>query len=66
MNKKIFIIIIEYAWIAMGLFCLIIAIRYTNNLGTDNVWLMYLLAVISFGMFVVRRMQRKNAEKRKR
>lgn len=50
----------------MGVFCIIMGVKYTNSVGINNAWLIFFLAAISFGMFVVRRMQRKNAEKRNR
>lgn len=64
MNKKIFAIIIEFAWIAMSIFCLVTAFFYTKKVGMQNAWLIYVFAFISLGMFFVRRMQRKNQEKR--
>jgi O-antigen/teichoic acid export membrane protein len=64
MNKRSIIIIIEYLWIAMAVFCVIMGIYYSNKAASGNVWIIYLMAVISLGMFFVRRMQRKNQEKR--
>ncbi len=64
MNKKIFFVIIEYAWILMAVFCLIMGIYYHMKIGIEKAWLIYGLSVISLGMFGVRRMQRKNNEKR--
>lgn len=65
MNKDKFIIVIEYAWILMAVFCLIAGIYYHNKIGLNRAWMIYSMSVISLGMFGVRRMQRKNAEKRK-
>jgi len=65
MNKKIFLIIIEFAWIAMALFCLGMAIYYHVEEGIVKAWLMYGLSAISLGMFGVRRIQRKNNSKRR-
>jgi uncharacterized membrane protein len=64
MNKKIFAKIIEFAWIAMGVFCLIMGFYYTSKIGAQNAWLIFAMAAISIGMFFVRRMQRKNLEKK--
>jgi hypothetical protein len=64
MNKKNFFVIIEFAWILMALFCLGMGIYYHIKIGIDKAWLIYSLSVISLGMFGVRRMQRKNNEKR--
>ncbi len=64
MNKRILIIIIEYMWIAMAVFCVIMGIYYSSKAASGNVWIIYLMALISLGMFFVRRMQRKNQEKR--
>lgn len=66
MNKHTnkILIIIEWAWIVMAVFCIIAGIYYQIKIGVANSWLIYLLAVISLGMYFVRRMQRKNIEKR--
>ncbi len=65
MNKKNFFIIIEYAWIVMAIFCLAMGIYYQVKIGaTKAAWLIYGLSIISAGMFLVRRMQRKNNEKK--
>lgn len=66
MKNKIFVKFVEYMWLVMAAFCIIMGIRYTMSVGFDNAWLIFFLALISLGMFVVRRMQRKNAEKRNR
>ena len=65
MNKPKFFVIIEYAWILMAVFCLIVGIYYHNKIGISKVWLIYSMSAVSLGMFGVRRMQRKNLEKRK-
>ncbi|HOZ29287.1 MAG TPA: hypothetical protein PLL66_00050 [Bacteroidales bacterium] len=65
-TKFKFTILIEYAWILMAVFCLIIGIYYHSKIGLNNVWLIYALSVVSIGMFGVRRIQRKNLEKRNR
>jgi hypothetical protein len=64
MNKDKFIIVIEYAWILMAVFCLIAGIYYHSKIGISRAWMIYAMSVISLGMFGVRRMQRKNAAKR--
>lgn len=64
MNKKIFIIIIEYSWLVMAVFCAITGIYYQTRIGVSNAWLLYAMSLLSVGMFVVRRMQRKNQEKK--
>jgi hypothetical protein len=64
MNKKNFIIIIEYAWVLMAVFCIGMGIYYQIKIGIDKAWLIYGLAFVSLGMFGVRRMQRKNSGKR--
>ena len=66
MNKDKLIIIIEYAWILMAVFCLVAGIYFHIKIGISNAWLVYALCVVSIGMFGVRRMQRKNLEKRKK
>ena len=48
----------------MSIFCLVTAFFYTKKVGMQNAWLIYVFAFISLGMFFVRRMQRKNQEKR--
>ncbi|MDD2633983.1 MAG: hypothetical protein PHW82_00625 [Bacteroidales bacterium] len=63
-NKRNFFVIIEYAWILMAIFCLAMGIYYNIKIGIGKAWMIYLLGVISMGMFAVRRMQRKNNEKR--
>ncbi len=65
-NKKIFYLIIEYAWLVMSLFCIVMGFIYINSRGGNLAWIIFLLAIISFGMFFVRRLQRKNFEKRNR
>lgn len=65
-NSKIFFRIIEYAWLVMSVFCLVMGVIYINSKGGNLAWIIFLLAIISFGMFFVRRLQRKNLEKRKR
>ncbi|PLX06790.1 MAG: hypothetical protein C0596_13885 [Marinilabiliales bacterium] len=66
MNKKNFFVIIEYAWIVMAAFCLGMGIYYQVKVGADKAaYMIYALSVISLGMFGVRRMQRKNNEKRR-
>lgn len=65
MNKEKFLIVVEYAWLLMALFCLGIGVYYHLKIGIDKIWLIYLLGAISVGMFFVRRQQRKNIEKRK-
>lgn len=64
MNKRKFQIAIEIAWVIMAVFILIIGIYYQIKIGIGKVWLMYALSFISMCMFFVRRMQRKNIEKR--
>ncbi len=66
MNKKKLFVAIEFAWILMAIFCIIMAIYYHTKVGADKVWLMYGMGIICIGMFGVRRMQRKNNEKRER
>ena len=64
MIKKNFFVIIEIAWIVMAIFCLGMGIYYNIKIGISKAWMIYSLSVISLGMFGVRRMQRKNAEKK--
>jgi hypothetical protein len=64
MNKNILIKVIEYTWIGMALFCLIMGIVYQSKIGIDKAWLFYGFAAMSLGMFFMRRMQRRNNEKR--
>lgn len=64
MNKDKFIIIIEYAWILMAVFCLVAGIYFNIKIGIQHAWLIYAMCVVSIGMFGVRRMQRKNLQKR--
>ena len=68
MNKTRFkfIVLIEYAWILMAVFCLIIGIYYHSKIGLSKVWLIYSMSAVSLGMFGVRRMQRKNLERKNR
>lgn len=61
-----FIVLIEYAWILMAVFCLIIGIYYHGKIGLNKVWLIYAMSAVSLGMFGVRRIQRKNLERRNR
>ncbi|MDR2010447.1 MAG: hypothetical protein LBQ22_08190 [Bacteroidales bacterium] len=66
MNKKIFQIVVEIAWVIMAIFCLAVGIYYHIKFGTNMmIWLMYALSVISTGMFLIRHFQRKNIQKRK-
>lgn len=65
MNKEKIIIIIEYAWILMAVFCLVAGIYFHVKAGISSAWMVYAFSVISLGMFGVRRTQRKNMEKRK-
>ncbi len=65
-TKFKFVVLIEYAWILMAVFCLIVGIYYHGKIGISKVWLIYSMSVVSVGMFGVRRMQRKNLEKRNR
>lgn len=62
-NRK-FLIIIEWLWLIMAVFCLIVGIYYHLKIGLANSWIIYMLSIISLGMFFMRRMQRKNMEKR--
>ena len=64
MIKKNFFVIIEVAWILMAMFCLGMGIYYNLKIGINKAWMLYSLSAISLGMFAVRRMQRKNNEKR--
>jgi hypothetical protein len=66
MNKDKFIVIIEYAWILMAVFCLAAGIYYNIKIGIDKAWMIYSMSAISIGMFAVRRMQRKNLEKKQK
>lgn len=65
MNKKL-AIVIECLWIVLAVFSLGVAIYYHVTAAIKQVWLLYCLAAIALGMFAVRRMQRKNNEKRQR
>ncbi|MDD3740453.1 MAG: hypothetical protein PHH30_04360 [Bacteroidales bacterium] len=65
-TKFKFVVLIEYAWLVMAAFCLIVGIYYQSKIGLSKVWLIYSMSVVSVGMFGVRRMQRKNLEKRNR
>lgn len=57
-------IIIEYAWIGMSIFCLVLGIIKTGEIGIKLSAMFYLLAFISLAMFFMRRMNRKNQERR--
>ncbi len=66
-SKKIFRIVIECMWIAMALVCLGVAIFYQVRIGEQAqmyYFMLYGLAIVSFGMFAVRFVQRRNEEKR--
>lgn len=67
MNKKKlngFFIVVEIAWIVMAVFCLVAGVYYHAKIGIANAWLIYMLSVICIGMFLVRRQQRKNSQRR--
>jgi hypothetical protein len=65
MNKQIFQIVVEIAWMLMAVFCVAMGIYYHIKFGSGMmIWLMYLLGVMSIGMFFMRRMQRKSEQKR--
>lgn len=65
MKNKLFFKIIELAWVVMGVFCTVMGFYYLSKTDSGTyAWLIFLLALISFGMFFVRRLQRKNFEKR--
>ncbi|HOE04749.1 MAG TPA: hypothetical protein PLZ52_05995 [Bacteroidales bacterium] len=57
-------VIIEYAWIGMAVFCLVLGIIKTGELGIKLSAMFYLLSFISLAMFFMRRMNRKNIERR--
>ncbi len=64
MNKRNIFVVVEYIWIVMAAFCLGMGIYYQIEIGTGKVWLFYGLAVVSAGMFAVRRQQRINADRK--
>jgi ABC-type cobalamin transport system permease subunit len=66
MNKKIFNIIIEIAYILMGIFCVVIGLTRKSELSSQFVWVFYALGIICFAMFAVRFFTRKNQEKRRK
>lgn len=68
-SKRIFKIVIECLWLAMAVFCLAVGIYYQNKLdGESNkmIWIIYAMAIISAGMFLMRFMQRRNEERREK
>ena len=53
----------------MAIFCLVAGIYYQTKLdGESNkmIWIIYAMAIISAGMFVMRFMQRRNDERREK
>lgn len=65
-SKKIVMIVIEYLYIATAVFCVAVGIYYHIQTGFGKSWMFYGMGAISLGMFGVRRLQRKNAERREK
>lgn len=63
-SKKIVMIVIEYMYLATAAFCIGVGIYYHFEVGFEKSWMFYGIGIISIGMFGVRRLQRKNAERR--
>ncbi len=63
-SKKIVMIIIEYLYLATGAFCIGVGFYYQAKYGFMKSWMFFGIGLISIGMFGVRRLQRKNMEKR--
>lgn len=66
MNKKRFNIIIEIAYILMGIFCIVAGLTRTSEVSSQFVWVFYALGIICFAIFAVRFISRRNMEKRNR
>jgi membrane protein implicated in regulation of membrane protease activity len=63
MNKKTFNIIIEIAYILMGMFCFGAGL-FRGGLSSQFQWVFFALGLICFAMFGMRIFMRKNQEKR--
>ncbi|NLA23469.1 MAG: hypothetical protein GX879_00730 [Bacteroidales bacterium] len=57
-------IIVEYTWLAMAAFCLVVGIIKTMEWGIKYSSMFYIMAFICVAMFVFRRLNRKNLERR--
>ncbi len=58
MSKKS-LLLLEIIWTALGVICLVIAVRETLRAGTGHSWLFMVMAVIAFGLARLRHVQRK-------
>ncbi|HNY43542.1 MAG: hypothetical protein QM212_05360 [Bacteroidota bacterium] len=63
-NRRIVMIVIEVLYIITAMFCVGVGIYYHIKHGFDKSWLFYGIGIISLGMFGVRRIQRRNLERR--
>ncbi|MDD2550347.1 MAG: hypothetical protein PHD00_09675 [Bacteroidales bacterium] len=53
--------ILEIIWVILGLACLALGINATIKFGIENSYMFYILSVVAFGMFLLRRFRRKSS-----
>lgn len=51
-------IILEYIWLALSVFCLVLGIHSTIKFGLSVSYMFFALTVLAFIMFIIRRYKR--------
>ncbi|MBN2520022.1 MAG: hypothetical protein JXB17_05935 [Bacteroidales bacterium] len=54
---------LEILWLMIGIFCLGLAINKTLSLGIKNTYTLYLISLLAFAMFFLRKKLRKSTKK---